>query len=61
MKFDMKKLSKFAFGAAAVALAMTPEAAHAFTAGLSAASGTDIAGEITQMANQTSGTPALRS
>lgn len=56
MKFDMKK---FAFGAALAALALSPEAAHAFSGGMAAASGSDIAGEITQMANQTAGTPAL--
>ncbi len=55
----MKNLSKYALALAAVALAMVPEAAHAFVAGMSAASGTDIAGQIAQMANQTSGTPAL--
>ena len=56
----MKNLSKYALALGAVALAMVPEVAHAaFAPGFSAASGTDIAGQITQMANQTSGTPAL--
>ena len=56
---SMKQINKFAFGAAVAALALVPEAAHAFAAGMQAASGSDIAGQITQMANQTSGTPAL--
>jgi len=56
----MKNLSKYALALAAVALAMVPEVAHAaFVPGMSVASGADIAGQITQMANQTSGTPAL--
>lgn len=57
MKFDMKNLAKLGLVAA---LALVPEAAHAFTAGYNATgSGVDISGQITQMANQTSGTPAL--
>lgn len=59
MKLDMKKMSKYAFALAAAALAMAPEAAHAFTAGMQAANSTDISGQIAQMANQTSGVPAL--
>lgn len=55
----MKNLSKYALALAAVAMAMAPEAAHAFMAGMQAATGADIAGQIAQMANQTSGTPAL--
>ena len=56
----MKNLSKYALALGAVALAMVPEVAHAaFVPGMSAASCADIAGQITQMANQTSGTPAL--
>jgi hypothetical protein len=57
MKINMKKLALAAIAASAV---FAPEAAHAFSTGMSATgSGTDLAGQITQMANQSSGTPAL--
>ena len=59
MTIDMKKLGKVALCAAVAALALVPEVAHAFSAGLQAPSGQDLAGEITQMANQTSGVPSL--
>lgn len=56
MKFDMKKIAALA---AVAAVALTPEMAHAFTTGYQAAGGSDLAGQITQMANQTSGAPAF--
>ncbi len=57
MKFDMKNFAKLGLVAA---LALVPEAAHAFTAGFNAAgSGVDVSGQLSQMANQTAGTPAL--
>lgn len=56
MKIDMKNIVKLGLVAA---LALVPEAAHAFTPGMQAGTGVDIAGQIGQMANQTSGTPAL--
>lgn len=57
MKINMKNI---AVAASAIAFAMAPEAAHAFTAGYNGTpGGADIAGQISQMANQSSGTPAL--
>jgi hypothetical protein len=58
----LKMTSKYALAAAAIALALSPEVAHAggFASGsFAAASGKDLTGQITQMAVQTSGMPAL--
>lgn len=58
MKINMKNV---ALAATAAVLALSPEAAHAFSAAttVQAGTGVDIAGQMGQMATQTSGTPAL--
>lgn len=58
MTFDIKKISKYALAAAAIALAMSPEAAHAFQAGYQATGGgKDLLSQTTQIANQTAAIP----
>jgi hypothetical protein len=59
MSFQFKTIAKYALTAAVAATALSPSLAHAFSAGYQAASGADVAGQISQIANQTSGMPSL--
>ena len=60
MKIDAKLLGRLAVAGAVAAVMLSPMAAHAnFNAGFQASGGGDLSQEITQMANQSSGVPAL--
>jgi hypothetical protein len=60
MTFQLKNITKYAFTAALVVAALSPSLASAFTGGYQGAgNGVDLSGQITQIANQTSGMPSL--